>query len=145
MFTISVTPRFGDVDGLRHINNCNIPCWFELGREPVFRFFHTDLALESWSLIMASIKVDFTAQMRLGHDIEIRTWVKRLGRSSVTVYQEAWQQDTMGACGEAVIVHYDFANNVSLPIPDAIRAQLEAHLLPENKTTISTRRTAKKP
>ncbi|KUK74851.1 MAG: Thioesterase, partial [Methanobacterium sp. 42_16] len=32
MYTISVTPRFGDADGLRHINNIVLAEWFELAR-----------------------------------------------------------------------------------------------------------------
>lgn len=144
MFTCSITPRFGDIDGLRHINNCLLPQWFERAREPLFRFFHPELEMDRWSLIMASIQVDFTAQMRLGSDVEIRTWVKRLGRSSFTVHQEAWQDGTLGAWGTAVIVHYDFAAEVSLAIPDPIRSQLEAHLLPPDAPHPSGRRKAVK-
>ncbi|MDR1613300.1 MAG: acyl-CoA thioesterase [Planctomycetota bacterium] len=125
-----VTPGFGDIDGLRHINNCMLPVWFELGREPLFRLFHPDLSLENWQLIMARISVDFVAQMRLGADIAIHTFVGKIGRSSTTVYQEAWQKDRLGAKGEAVVVYYDFKNEESLPIPEAIRDQLAKHALP---------------
>lgn len=130
MWKKSVTPGFGDIDGLRHINNCVLPRWFEQCREPVFRLFHPDLAYDGWSLIMARISIDFVAQMRLGADVEIRTFVKKIGRSSLTVYQEAWQGGQLGATGEAIIVHYDFAAGKSLAIPDDIRAKLEKHLLP---------------
>lgn len=139
MWKKKVTPRFGDVDGLRHINNCLLPQWFELGREPMFRLFNPEVTFDPWTLIMARIGVDFTAQMRLGADVEIRTWIKKIGRSSVTVYQEAWQNGEMGAKGEAVIVHYDFAEEKSKPIPDPIRAELEKHLLPDDATPVRTR------
>ena len=132
MWKKTVTPRFGDIDGLRHINNCLLPQWFELARDPMFRLFHPGLAMDDWRLIMARISVDFVAQMRLGSDVEIRTYVKKLGRSSFTVYQEAWQDGQLGAKGEAVIVYYDFKNRKSLPIPDDIRAQLARCLLPED-------------
>lgn len=131
MWKKNVTPRFGDIDGLRHINNCMLPQWFELAREPLFRLFHPDLSLEGWQLIMARISVDFVAQMRLGSDIEIRTYVKKIGRSSMTVYHEAWQSGQIGAKGEAVIVYYDFVNQKSLPIPEDIRKSLERHMVPE--------------
>ena len=91
MFTKTITPRFGDVDGLRHINNTRLPVWFELGREPFFRMFNPDMLLENWNLIMAHIDVDFLTPMTLGADIEIRTYVAEVGRTSFTVYQEAWQ------------------------------------------------------
>ena len=128
------------MDGLRHINNCNIPMWFEQGREGIFRFFNPDMSLESWNLIMANMRVEFTAQMRLGHEVEIRTWVKAIGRSSVTCHQEAWQRGERGAWGESVIVHFDFAANASLPISGEIRAQLEQHLLPPGASLSSRRK-----
>ncbi len=128
MFTKIVTPRFGDVDGLRHINNTMLPVWFELGRDPLFRYFNPELSLENWNLIMAHIDVDFLLPMTLGADIEIRTSLARIGNSSLTVHQEAWQNGSLSAQGNAVVVHYDFTNRQSRPIPDAIRAQLKEHL-----------------
>lgn len=88
---------------------------------------------------MARISVDFVAQMRLGADISIRTQVKKIGRSSFTVYQEAWQNGGLGAKGEAVIVYYDFENEKSIPIPDDIRAELGKHLLPPDSPAFRTR------
>ena len=128
MFTKTITPRFGDVDGLRHINNTRLPIWFELGREPFFRYFNPDMRLESWNLIMAHIDVDFDVPMVLGADVEIRTVVSKIGRTSFTVHQEAWQNGVLGAKGKAVVVHYDFQSRKALPIPDAIRARLMEHL-----------------
>lgn len=125
-----VTPRFGDADGLRHINNCALPQWFELGRDPVCRLFMPVLDYDDFPLILARLGVDFVAQMRFGADVEIRTYVKRVGRSSLTVYQEAWQNGQLGAKGESVIVHYDFAAGKSVPIPARVREELEAHAIP---------------
>ena len=127
MFTKIVTPRFGDVDGLRHINNTMLPVWFELGRDPLFRYFNPELSLDTWNLIMAHIDVDFLLPMTLGADIEIRTAISKIGNSSFTVHQEAWQSKALCAEGNAVVVHYDFQNRKPLPIPDAIRARLKEH------------------
>lgn len=136
-----VTPRFGDIDGLRHINNCMLPVWFELAREPMFRLFHPDFGkgMDDWRLIMARISVDFTSQMRLGADVEIRTYVRKIGRSSLTVFQEAWQDGELGAKGEAVIVHYDFPNKKSLPIPEPVRDELVKHMVEEDNPNLKTR------
>ena len=127
MFTKTVTPRFGDVDGLRHINNTRLPIWFELGREPFFRYFNPDMRLDNWNLIMAHIDVDFLVPMLLGADIEIRTYVAKVGNTSFTVYQEAWQNGQLGAKGNSVVVHYDFKNRKPLPISAEVRARLEEH------------------
>ena len=127
MFTKIVTPRFGNADGLRHINNTMLPVWFELGRDPFFRFFNPEMRFENWNLIMAHIDVDFVSPLLLGSDIEIRTTVAKIGTTSFTAYQEAWQNGVLGAKGHAVVVHYDFKNRRPLPIPPDIRARLEEH------------------
>ena len=128
MYEMTLMPRFGDVDGLRHINNTKLPEWFELAREPVFRIFNPDMNLESWNLIMARISVDFMKPMRLGREVTIRTWVKAIGRTSITLHQEAWQNGERCAAGEAVAVHYDFAAERAAPVPEACRAALAEHL-----------------
>lgn len=127
MFTKTITPRFGDADGLRHINNTRLPIWFELGRDPFFRFFNLEMLFEKWNLIMAHIDVDFVAPLLLGAEIEIRTYVAKVGNTSFTSYQEAWQNGQLCAKGNAVVVHYDFKNRKPLPIPDDIRARLLEH------------------
>lgn len=131
MLTITITPRFGDVDGFRHITNTRLPEWFEAGRMPLYRIFQPALDHDLLQLIIARISVDFHAQMYMQHPIEIRTWIRRVGNSSFTVYQEAWQQERLGASGETVIVHYDFATSQSMTVPDHLRALLEQHLHPE--------------
>jgi acyl-CoA thioester hydrolase len=130
MLTTIVTPRFGDVDGLRHINNTKLPEWFELARSPLYLYFNDGYDFDNWNLIMARISVDFVRPMVLGHDIEIRTFLLKIGNSSFTTGHEAWQEGQLCVRGDAVLVHYDFANEQSLPIPEDIRARLEEHLLP---------------
>lgn len=135
MFTTTVTPRFGDADGLRHINNIAISEWFEQARNPVFRFFTPDLDLsyEKWKLILARTEFDYIGQMYYGEDVEIRTFIVRIGNSSFTIGQEAWQRGGLKAKGQAVTVHYDFLNKRSVPIPDDIRKKLQEHLITEDE------------
>lgn len=135
MFITTVTPRFGDADGLRHINNIAISEWFEEARNPVFRFFTPDLNLsyEKWRLILARTEFDYVGEMYYGEDVEVRTFVVRIGNSSFTIGHEAWQRGSLRAKGQAVTVHYDFLNKRSVPIPDDIRQKLQEHLVSESK------------
>ncbi|MEZ5335318.1 MAG: thioesterase family protein [Methanolobus sp.] len=130
MFKTTVTPRFGDIDGLQHANNIAIAIWFEQARNPVFRLFTPDLNLsyETWKLIMARTEYDYVGEMFYGPDVEIVTYISRIGNSSFVVTQEAWQNNKIGAIGMSTIVHYDFINKKSVPIPDDIRTELEKHL-----------------
>ncbi len=136
MFIETVTPRFGDADGLRHINNIALVEWFEVGRNPIFRMFTPDLDLsyENWKLILVRTEFDYLGQMYYGRDVEIRNYITHIGNSSFTIGHEAWQDGELKAKGKAVLVHFDFIDQKSIPIPDSIRAQLEEHLLIEENS-----------
>ena len=72
MFTMKVTPRFGDVDVLGHINN-TVPCvWFEMGRTPLLKLFTPDFIIDkkTFPLIIAHTDYDYTGQMFLKSDVE---------------------------------------------------------------------------
>ena len=132
MFIIKVRPRFGDMDILGHINNTVPVVWFELARNPFYSIFDPELKLDkkSFPLIMAHTDYDYVAQLYFQHEVEIRTWVSRIGIKSFTVYQEAWQQDRLCVKGNAVIVHYDFNIEKTTPIPEDKKVLLAEHMLP---------------
>jgi len=129
MFSLVIAPRFGDVDGLGHINNNIVPMWFETARNPLYAFFNPVFDLKQWNLILARFEVDFLNQMYYGKDVEIRSWITKIGRSSFDIYQEAWQDNKLAAKGKAVLVHYDFKIQKSVPVPNPIKNELEKHLI----------------
>ncbi len=133
MFKTTVSPRFGDIDGLKHANNIAVAIWFEQARNSIYRLFTPDLDLsyEKWKLIMARTEYDYVGEMFYGDDVTIVTYISRIGNSSFTITQEAWQQERMRAIGRSVLVHYDFINKRSIPIPDDIRNVLKEHLQEE--------------
>ena len=130
MFTTKISPRFGDMDALHHINNTTLALWFEVARNPLFRMFDPELKLnlDTWPLIMAHTDYDFVGELFLQPDVEIRSWIDRIGNKSFTVYHEAWQNDKLCVTGRAVIVHYDFINKKTTPLSDNDRAMLSQHL-----------------
>lgn len=121
----AISPRFCETDALGHINNTVIPVWFEKAREPVFRLFTPDMDVNNWKLIIARVEVNFLAEIYYGMEAEVRTWLTKLGRSSMTVRQEVWQESACKARGDAVMIHYDYAAGRSVTIPATIRTELE--------------------
>jgi acyl-CoA thioester hydrolase len=132
MFSTIVSPRFGDIDGLGHVNNTALPVWFEIGRNSVFRLFSPDLDLspEVWHLILVRTEFDFLRQMYFRSDVEIRTFIAKIGNSSFTVGHEAWQEGELKAKGQTVLVYYDFKLQKAMSLPDSIREILTEHMLP---------------
>lgn len=130
MFTHTLEPAFSDTDALGHINNTRLPVWFEQARTELFRLFTPDLDPRQWRLILARFDVEFRAELFYGQPVEIRTELARLGNSSFTVAQQAWQSGRLAAFGNAVMVHYDHREKRSLPLEGPLREALEAHLRP---------------
>jgi len=132
MFSSTFSPRFTDTDALGHINNTNVPVWFEGARDPIFKLFIPDLDPKKWSLILAKIDVTFHAQMHYGTDMEVRTYIGHIGNSSFTVYQELWQNNAKCASGNAVMVHFCYEQQKPQPIPADVMAIMQSHIFIEN-------------
>jgi acyl-CoA thioester hydrolase len=132
MFSVTITPRVGETDAMGHINNCVIPVWFEHGRTPLFRIFDPPLEFtrESWHLVMVHSEYDYVDQLYCRSPVEVKTWVSHIGKKSFSLRHEAWQEGALRVRGSVVLVYYNFITESSEPIPAAIRAQLEQHLLP---------------
>jgi acyl-CoA thioester hydrolase len=128
MFSEIITPRFSDTDALGHINNTMVPVWFEGARNPIFKIFTPNLDLKAWPLILAKIEVNFEAQIFYGSDIEVRTYIGRVGGSSFDVYQELWQENQRVSSGKAVMVNFDYQAQKSATIPEKIKEVLNQHL-----------------
>jgi acyl-CoA thioester hydrolase len=141
MWKTTVRPAFNDLDAFVHVNNCRLPVWFELAREPVFEIFTPGLDehLVELPLIVAKITIDYIAQMTIGHDVELRTYVKKIGRSSVTVYQEAYQRGVLSAKGDCVMVYFDYDAEKAVPVPSDIADILRKHMIDPDNPNLRTR------
>jgi acyl-CoA thioester hydrolase len=130
MFTITVTPRFGDVDILGHVNNIAPAMWFEQARNPFFKIFIPDMviSIDTWPLIMAHTDYDFVDEVLFGYDVEIRSGIGKIGTKSFTIYHEAWQQGKLCVKGNAIIVYYDFQAKQSRPIPEETKLLMADYL-----------------
>lgn len=129
MLLHTIKPRFSDTDALGHISNTAFPIWFEEARTPLFEIYHPTLDVKSWPLIIARIELDLLAQTYWGDDVEIKTYINKLGNSSCEVAHEAWQKDKIVAKGKAVMIYFDYENEKSQPIPDEVRKAIEQHLV----------------
>lgn len=129
MFYEIIKPRVGETDALGHINNTVIPQWFEGARNPIFRLFSPEfnLSLSQWGLILAKSTIEFHLPLLFDYDVEIKTYITRIGTSSLDVHQEAWQNGVKHVSGTAVMVHYDFITRETRPISDKFKQKLHMH------------------
>lgn len=128
MFSMTIAPRFSETDGLGHINNTVVPVWFEAAREPIFKIFNPQMDLTKWNLIIAKIEVNYLAQLHYPQELEIRTYISKLGNSSMTVLQEVYQSGDKVAWGECVMVKFDYETNTSVAMTELEKQTLSSHL-----------------
>lgn len=118
------TPRFSETDAMGHIGNTVVPVWFESARRCIFEAIHPAMTLEDWPLIVAHYSIDFRRQIFLGSEVTVKTGVEKLGNSSMTVYQQVWQEQQLAAEGRTIMVYFDYKQHKSIPIPETARERL---------------------
>lgn len=135
MFKKIVEPSFGDLDGLKHVNNNVLGKWFELGRNDIFRFFTPDLNVDHdvWRLIMLRTEFDFLKQIYFDGNVEIRTFIIKIGNSSFKTGHEAWQNGELKAKGKSIVVQFNFLEQKSVPISEDIKSKLKEHYISEEE------------
>lgn len=129
MFSCEIAPRFSETDALGHVSNTVMPVWFEVGREALFRLVHPPLTLRNWPLIVARVEIDYRQQVRIGSPVTVETGVCHIGTRAFTAYQQAWQSRTLAACGQTVLVYYDYQKQSTQPLPEPIKRALRDHWL----------------
>ena len=127
MLTTRIIPRFNDTDALGHINHAVVAMWFETARRPLFELFVPGLSPKDWNLIVVRIEIDYKRQLLYQEDVEVKTFIHKLGHSSFGVTQQAWQGGKLCAEGKSVLVHFDYKAEQSLPIQGSLRMELEKH------------------
>ncbi len=131
-FSEKFNPKFSDTDALGHINNTRIPVWFEGARIAIFHWFTPDLDVKNWKLILAKVEINYHAQMKFGAQMEVRTYIGRIGRASFDVYQELWQSNELRASGIATMVHFDYQQQKSVLLPKEIIDKFQQILKDKN-------------
>ncbi|SQG11717.1 acyl-CoA thioesterase [Stenotrophomonas maltophilia] len=128
--SITVFPRFSEVDVLGHITNTALPVWFEEGRKEIFRHFSREASMRDLALILRRYEIDFLQQIQAGHEVRIETRIESIGRSSLSIVQQAFQFEALVASGRCVMVHFDYTANASREI-DAEQRQALSGLFTE--------------
>lgn len=128
MYTTIIIPRVSETNGAGHINNTVVPIWFEAGRREIYKILTPDLSFGNWKVALVNMNVDYTKQIFLNTNVEVKTWVERIGNKSFTVYEEMYQNGQICAKGTATYVYFNYEIQQSEVIPQEVRTELAKHL-----------------
>ena len=117
---IEVQLRFNDFDVLGHVNNAIHQHYFDLARLNYFNeVIKDELKWEDFSVIMASIKIDYKNPVLLNEPVSIRSRISILGEKSITMVQEVYNPITGEdkSCNIAVMAGYSSKTKQTESIP----------------------------
>jgi acyl-CoA thioester hydrolase len=121
-FSVDISPRYYETDGLGHINNVSLAGWFETARIRALESLGAETGLMQW--VLASIKIDFQGETFYGSDVTATVTGMRPGNTSLTIDCQMTQDGRNTAFGRAVMVHLGEIGGTPTPLPERLRAVL---------------------
>lgn len=126
---VTLPIQWGDMDSIGHVNNAIYFRYVESGRIAYFRAIEATPEhglFDGEGPILADIQCSFIGQLRYPSTIDIGTRTTRIGTKSFEIQAAIFVQgeDAPAATSRAVVVWFDYANQRTAPIPDALRQRI---------------------
>ncbi len=103
--------------------------FLETGRVEILYNPESPILAEGESFVIASLKLDFKREITWPGQVDIGTEIRRIGNSSITIYQQLFQYGQCVAEAETVIVQVDNDSGRAVPLSDQAKEKLSAWLL----------------
>lgn len=122
-FETTVEVRWSDMDSLGHVNNATYFTFLENAR--VEWLNHFGERLQGVGPVVITAQATYLKPVIYPATITLKLSVSHIGRTSLTLFYELFQEDTLMTTAETKLVWVDYQDGTSCPIPDAFRAHLE--------------------
>jgi acyl-CoA thioester hydrolase len=121
--------RYADTDRQGHVNNAVFSTFFETGRAELLYNNGGILVPEGASYVIAALNMNYIKEIHWPGRVNIGTGIIKIGNSSIKIFQQLFQNGTIVADSETVIVQMDDAAGKSKPLSKAAREILSDFLL----------------
>jgi acyl-CoA thioester hydrolase len=120
--------RWGDMDAYGHVNNTVYFRYMEQARVEWIEAMNIAVRPGGAGPVIINASCTFLIPMTYPGNVEVRTFTGLPGRSSVQTYVEMYIEgdERLYAEGAAKVVWMDTQTGKSVPLPDHVRAMLEA-------------------
>ncbi len=125
LHTIQLQVRWGGMDIFGHVNNANYFRYLEQARISWFETIGAPSGNVGHGPILVAAACNFRIPIVYPATVEIRTYAKAPGRTSIPMYQEiadANAPSTLFSDGDSTIVWINYQIQKSAPLPDEVRA-----------------------
>ena len=130
---MDIPVAWGEMDAFGHVNNVVYLRWFETGRMAFFSQVGVSLRdiEQGAGPILTHTSCSFRKPVTFPDTITVHTAISRIGTKSF-VMQYRVESHALGdtaAEGDGTVVWFDYGQGTTVPVPDELRARLEAHLI----------------
>lgn len=125
-FVFPVEVRFGDIDGMGHVNNAVFATYYEIGRTRYYRDVVGAKDLASIDFILARLEIDFVAPILLDDEVELGLRVSSIGTTSFGFEYLLTRNGAVAGRGRSVQVFYDYATRAKKDVPAGFVAKVAA-------------------
>jgi acyl-CoA thioester hydrolase len=120
--------RWGDMDGMNHVNNTIYFRYLEIARIDWARSIGCQPNPQGDGIVIVNAFCNFHRQLEYPGDVLVKMYVSSPGRSSFESWGTMERDDDPGAIyatGGATTVWVNFPTQKSMPLPDWMRRHLE--------------------
>ncbi|MBE2211600.1 MAG: acyl-CoA thioesterase [Xanthomonadaceae bacterium] len=127
VFRFRISPRWGDLDAMNHVNNATYLRYLEEARIQWLNALGTDWFDDSRGPVLASATVNYRLPIEYPSDIVIELFATRIGTSSLTIGHRMIDStsDALYCDGQVVVVWVDRKTGKPETLPDGIRTAAE--------------------
>lgn len=122
--------RWSDPDSYGHVNHARALSLLEDARLAWAADMAPTADGRQPDVILARLEVDYLRQLyyRAGERLCVRSWITRIGTTSITIGQELIQDDEVAIRVHAVCVLFDYATDATRALTDPERAYWSGYL-----------------
>lgn len=123
---LNIQVRYGDLDVMGHVNNCNYLSYFEMARV----YYFGQMLGKNWNwqtdgVLVVKNEVEYLAPILLTDQPVIHMWCESIGSKSFGLAYRIMVGDKICTIGKTVMVCFDAFQNKSINVPDQMRIALE--------------------
>ena len=121
--------RYGDTDRQGHVNNAVFMTFLETGRVEVLHRPNSPIYDDNAEFVLVNVNLNLQGEIRWPGEVQIGTAVSKIGNSSITFYQQVFQNEICVASAESVVVQMNTTTRKSQALSETARTSLSAFLL----------------
>jgi acyl-CoA thioester hydrolase len=120
--------RYGDTDRQGHVNNAVFMTFLETGRVEVLHRPNSPIYDDNAEFVLVNVNLNLQGEIRWPGEVQIGTAVSKIGNSSITFYQQVFQNEICVASAESVVVQMNTMTRKSQALSETARNTLNAFL-----------------